>query len=467
MAGRSSAELPDVQQTSDNKNAVKVADTHAMGQGLLAVRDFKMGEIVLSEAPAALVKAALLRGGDSAALSWIPDRHPKLLRADQHHSLTFAVLVKSPALLADSATVRKELRPKWEPMDHAAFRSLAHKFKCTPEDIEEYHMKVRNNCFCVRGWETEVPVALAFYTLAQKTNHSCEPNCEVFFSERGFVNFMAVKPISKDEEITFSYIGHCLGQPVGLRKSLLRDRFFFDCVCAKCTAEIAAPDRSEQKLSKGSIKRIEKGLAAFLAGPVAQLDASLDHKMKIVQSFRTKGLPQSYEQLCAYYRRYIGYVPAENVLLAWLPCVFLYELMVVHPSEIHDMAMFYQLVFSKIPAELLTCPPPLLLQLAERGIFLFRSYCTIPRVMRNVYIHLLNEELLPLIARMRIAAGFVSLFGLEAVMSDAALPMKVMSQLRDAASLLLPLTSSVFFIDDLCAPGYRCASYSNLKLIVG
>ncbi|KAH6827094.1 histone-lysine N-methyltransferase ATXR2 [Perilla frutescens var. hirtella] len=77
----------------------------------------------------------------------------------------------------------------------------------------------------------------AFFPLQSCMNHSCIPNAKAFKREEdkdGQATIIALRPISKEEEITISYIDEDL--PYGERQEQLAD-YGFTCKCPRCIEE--------------------------------------------------------------------------------------------------------------------------------------------------------------------------------------------------------------------------------------
>lgn len=73
---------------------------------------------------------------------------------------------------------------------------------------------------------------MALYPIASALNHSCRPNCVAVFNGSQLV-IRAVKKICCGDELTISYIE--LLVPAQLRQKELRQHYFFECCCEKCT----------------------------------------------------------------------------------------------------------------------------------------------------------------------------------------------------------------------------------------
>ena len=89
------------------------------------------------------------------------------------------------------------------------------------------------NCMVFQGDDTAL-----FPTMA-RVNHACNPTSE-FVTRRkmGCQDLMAVKPISKGEEITLSYLGSSEegSEPSAVRMEYLRNQYAFRCVCRTCSS---------------------------------------------------------------------------------------------------------------------------------------------------------------------------------------------------------------------------------------
>ena len=76
-----------------------------------------------------------------------------------------------------------------------------------------------------------------FETLC-RANHSCAPNCAKAMSDRGgrrVVDVIALRAVPRGEEITVSYLK--LDAPGAARRAYLREKYNFDCRCARCVLD--------------------------------------------------------------------------------------------------------------------------------------------------------------------------------------------------------------------------------------
>lgn len=77
----------------------------------------------------------------------------------------------------------------------------------------------------------------AFFPLQSCMNHSCHPNAKAFKRDEdrdGQATIIALRPITRGEEVTISYIDEDL--PFKERQALLAD-YGFECRCSKCLDE--------------------------------------------------------------------------------------------------------------------------------------------------------------------------------------------------------------------------------------
>ncbi|KEF58088.1 uncharacterized protein A1O9_06011 [Exophiala aquamarina CBS 119918] len=88
------------------------------------------------------------------------------------------------------------------------------------------------------------PIGLALHPRSALFNHSCEPNALVRFDvapkseagkfpPSGSISVYTLRPVSKDEELTISYIDTT--SPLVKRQQELKERYFFDCACKLCS----------------------------------------------------------------------------------------------------------------------------------------------------------------------------------------------------------------------------------------
>ncbi|PKY02844.1 hypothetical protein P168DRAFT_272398 [Aspergillus campestris IBT 28561] len=89
-------------------------------------------------------------------------------------------------------------------------------------------------------------IGLYLHPYAALINHSCAYNAVAGFD--GAELFVkAVRPISNDEQVFISYVDTT--NPTQLRRQELRERYFFDCACSKCSS--SAQDEGQQEQQQG------------------------------------------------------------------------------------------------------------------------------------------------------------------------------------------------------------------------
>lgn len=85
-------------------------------------------------------------------------------------------------------------------------------------------------------------VGVGLYPRFAILNHACDPNCAVRWARGGHLLVVVTRDVPMDAELT---IGYCaLDEPRDVRRAELRERYGFECDCARCAAEQAQP-RSE------------------------------------------------------------------------------------------------------------------------------------------------------------------------------------------------------------------------------
>jgi len=80
----------------------------------------------------------------------------------------------------------------------------------------------------------DTPVGLCFEPILALANHSCSPNAVVVFDGRS-VALRALEQIGKGEQVFISYI--TATEDRTSRQTNLKQRYFFDCQCEKCSKD--------------------------------------------------------------------------------------------------------------------------------------------------------------------------------------------------------------------------------------
>ncbi|KAE8380684.1 hypothetical protein BDV26DRAFT_256807 [Aspergillus bertholletiae] len=108
------------------------------------------------------------------------------------------------------------------------------------ETISAFGAKLELNSFNFTNILSD-RIGLYLHPYAALINHSCNYNAAVVF-DRDKLYVKATRPIQEGEQIFISYIDAT--NPVKRRRSELRGRYYFDCQCAKCEKDLAAPEHS-------------------------------------------------------------------------------------------------------------------------------------------------------------------------------------------------------------------------------
>lgn len=115
------------------------------------------------------------------------------------------------------------------------------------------------------------PLGCVLHPLASMVNHSCEPNAMVRYDlvpstlpesngirpQLGSISIQALRHISKDEQITISYVDPTF--PYAMRQKELRNKYFFDCKCVVCQQkENGVPDSFNVKSTTLDLSTLEE-----------------------------------------------------------------------------------------------------------------------------------------------------------------------------------------------------------------
>ncbi|KAL1585581.1 hypothetical protein WHR41_06041 [Cladosporium halotolerans] len=192
----------------DTTPAYKQQAIEGKGQGLVATRSLKPGDLILSEPP-----------------------------------------LFTTASLTNPATFEKDLGAivKGLPKDgQRAFLSLHN----NNPGSDPFSNIVRSNGYPL-GPDSDVG---AIFPLVARLNHACRPNAQhTWNAKRGVEVVHAVREVKEGEELTLSY---SMGGPSEERRGSLEAYFGFDCKCEVCSlpqAELEASDarlREAQKLDE-------------------------------------------------------------------------------------------------------------------------------------------------------------------------------------------------------------------------
>ncbi|KAF7376386.1 SET domain-containing protein [Mycena sanguinolenta] len=88
----------------------------------------------------------------------------------------------------------------------------------------------------------------ALFLQASRLNHSCSPNVVHHFDPQSFtLTVHTTRAIAKGEEIVYSYIDLASTPTRDARRSLLRERYNFECVCDRCVLPDEAVHESDMR----------------------------------------------------------------------------------------------------------------------------------------------------------------------------------------------------------------------------
>ncbi|KAL2834297.1 hypothetical protein BDW59DRAFT_156238 [Aspergillus cavernicola] len=160
--------------------------------------------------------------------------------------------------------IRNESPAQWE---RIALTSKAVKeysgTEMEEEMISAYGAKLDLNSFNLTSAVYD-RTGLYLHPFAALMNHSCNYNCVVGF-DGPELYVKAIYPIQNHEQIFISYVDAT--NPVDIRKKELRERYFFECRCEKCSSETpASQDRNiseeAEAVAKDAYALLESGSAS-------------------------------------------------------------------------------------------------------------------------------------------------------------------------------------------------------------
>ncbi|KAF8199778.1 hypothetical protein K438DRAFT_1822486 [Mycena galopus ATCC 62051] len=188
--------------------AVEFRQTQDKGMGAFATQDIAVGALLLVEIPTIVVQNTVV--------------------------LNFGMT---------SAEVYRELFRRVPEKTFPALLALANSQPPGIYDLEEGILRSNTLGIALPAPVVLAPLAMGhsgLFLKASRLNHSCSPNVIHRFNSKSFaLTVHAVRPIAKGEEIVHSYINQESTATRDERRSLLRDRYHFDCVCDHCTDTIS------------------------------------------------------------------------------------------------------------------------------------------------------------------------------------------------------------------------------------
>lgn len=190
---------------------------------LIAIGDFRAGEIVVAEEP----------------IIWVPADHEGFCR------LAWALvdlLLANREKLAEvgSWALKRSLPPEYDNADLRTEKSLARGANKRRQAIKHVYHVIAANHIATLDFCSNVTGFGLFKTLS-RTNHSCYPNVAVQPGRKSIyqVQLVAKRSIDRGEAITWSYVGgkhedRFLALDRRLRQQVLMRDFGFECWCPRC-----------------------------------------------------------------------------------------------------------------------------------------------------------------------------------------------------------------------------------------
>ncbi|KAF3919492.1 hypothetical protein ABW20_dc0100562 [Dactylellina cionopaga] len=116
----------------------------------------------------------------------------------------------------------------------AEFSKSSKQVSFEPEFMRDLYCKLLINSVTVTT-QTFDPIGICLAFESAMFNHSCDPNAFMIFDGRQLF-IRSLREIPKDTEVTISYIDTFMARKQ--RRSELSTRYFFDCSCSLCAAEL-------------------------------------------------------------------------------------------------------------------------------------------------------------------------------------------------------------------------------------
>ncbi|KAJ7079086.1 hypothetical protein B0H15DRAFT_520686 [Mycena belliarum] len=216
------------------ENATELRSAGVKGMGVFAVQDLRAAALIHVEYPATITQNTLVLNFG-------------ITRTEVYRELVQRVPAKTrSALLQLNSSQLAE--------------------RC---DVEEGIL--RSNAVGIVMPAPSIPSSVAMghnaLFIEARFNHSCSPNVVHRFDPESFaLSVHTIRPIAKGEEIVFSYID--LNSTVGrdARRSLLQNRFHFECMCDRCAiADSATVEESDQRRQRICAATHEEVIAPFAA----------------------------------------------------------------------------------------------------------------------------------------------------------------------------------------------------------
>jgi hypothetical protein len=207
--------------------SIKLEKIPNKGKGLIALEKIPIGTIIVKELPIVKIPSNETIFSDMFQLLFI------IVNADAPTKKLFSSLLPETPdnFMHHKKNIFKELKNLSKMKNKLANKIYYHFItNFSSDEIVLLCAKYICNAF---DFGPAGPVILPTGTLL---NHSCNPNV-TFNVENGFMVFKTNRNIKAGEELCDNYIDPTL--PIALRKSMLKKRYGFECMCTKCLNEMA------------------------------------------------------------------------------------------------------------------------------------------------------------------------------------------------------------------------------------
>ena len=125
------------------------------------------------------------------------------------------------------------------------------------------------------------------YPPAAILNHSCAPNCVLYF-EGGRLDVRTCRAIAAGEELCHSYVELC--QPTVLRREAIRTRYGFECKCARCSDGLCASGQDVDAAMGAAHPSIGSG------GDGGECDSAVAERMARAEALLARAAAEEDEQ---------------------------------------------------------------------------------------------------------------------------------------------------------------------------
>eukprot|EP00930_Biecheleria_cincta_P096432 TRINITY_DN88289_c0_g1_i1.p1 TRINITY_DN88289_c0_g1~~TRINITY_DN88289_c0_g1_i1.p1 ORF type:complete len:378 (-),score=69.66 TRINITY_DN88289_c0_g1_i1:95-1228(-) len=220
---------------------IRIVDTGAAGNSLVACKDLKQGDIVLIEKPLMVIGSKY-----NYSACWTSYATARAERPD-------SALVTAFDELSDGDVVHKYLEPSqsiYDKMLDCASEKFRN-FMRSPEGKPAAQAEVKKIAAVLAKWKSNAHTFTAgtggaepysaLYRFASKGNHSCDPNCCAEIDvDTGCMIFRAQKKIKAGDHLTASYMSEDSdfgNLPLALRRERLFAGRGFTCLCERCLRE--------------------------------------------------------------------------------------------------------------------------------------------------------------------------------------------------------------------------------------